>query len=84
MKETTSSVLATTRLGVMNVVNRLKGCPSGATRDALRLCGHDDDEISAAVAAGLIRRGVRQYVNPPGQVEWFVVDWAQLAAALKS
>jgi hypothetical protein len=55
----------------MTVLERLKGCPTGATYHALRLF-HTDEEIRAAVATGEVTSEVRSYANPPmGEVEWF-------------
>ena len=58
-------------VGKMTVLERLKGCPTGATYHALRLF-HTDEEIRETLAAGLIKSEVRTYANPPmGEVEWF-------------
>jgi hypothetical protein len=57
----------------MTLVQRLEGCPTGATRHALLLNGHSNVEIDAAVDAGLVQREVRDYVNPRGKVEWFFI-----------
>ena len=58
----------------MSIVERLRGCPTGATRDALRLNGHSDAEIAEAVLCGSVRREVRDYAMPRDfKVEWFYV-----------
>lgn len=56
----------------MTVAERLAGCPSGATLDALRACGHTDAEIAAAVASGEVVSETRNYANPRNfKVQWF-------------
>lgn len=56
------------------LVKLLEGCPSGATRDALRLNKFTDAEISEACLAGFIRREVRHYANPRNfKVDWFYI-----------
>jgi hypothetical protein len=58
----------------VTLIERLAGCPSGATRYALRLNGHTDIEINEAVLCGLIRREIRHYASPRKfKVEWFVL-----------
>jgi hypothetical protein len=57
----------------MTVAERLAGCPTGATRHALRLF-HSDIEINEAVLSGLVRREVREYANPRGmKIEWLTL-----------
>jgi len=57
----------------VSVVDRLKGCPTGATYHALRLF-HTDQEIRGALTAGLITRELRDYAPPcPTPIEWFYV-----------
>lgn len=59
---------------VAAVVTRLSGCPTGATRDALRASGHGDAEIDAAADEGRIERAAREHVFPGDEVlevEWF-------------
>jgi hypothetical protein len=55
----------------MTVVERLRGCPSGATRDALRINGHTDGEIAEAVLSGQVVRRLQHYAKPRD----FVVEW---------
>ena len=55
----------------MTVLERLKGCPTGATYHALRLF-HTDQEIVAAHDAGLITSETREYAAPcPTHILWF-------------
>lgn len=57
----------------MTVTERLAGCPTGATRHALRLF-HSDTEINEAVLNGSIYREVRDYANPRGmKIEWLTL-----------
>jgi hypothetical protein len=59
---------------VVSIVQRLEGCPSGATRDALLLNGHTSEEIEAALDAGLIRSEIYDYAKPRNfEVEWLFV-----------
>ena len=58
----------------MTIVQRLEGCPSGATRAALLANGHSNEEIDSAVDAGLIRTETYDYAMPRDfKVEWFFV-----------
>jgi hypothetical protein len=57
----------------VTLAQRLKGCPSGATRAALRLNGHTDVEIDEAVDAGKIQREVRKY-RDGAKLEWFTTS----------
>ncbi len=59
----------------MTLLQRLSGCPTGATRHALLACGHTDREIAEETLAGKVRREVRSYANPKNfRVEWFYVN----------
>jgi hypothetical protein len=63
------------KLKPMTVAERLAGCPTGATLDALRLCGHTDAEITAAVASGSVTSEVRDYAMPRNfKVQWFYLN----------
>jgi hypothetical protein len=62
---------------MLNVLEILRGCPTGATRAALNLNGCDDSEIAAAVAKGLVDCEWREYSNPRGyKLEWFCINKA--------
>jgi hypothetical protein len=55
----------------MTVPQRLKGCPTGATHDAL-LLHHTQAEIAGALAKGEITMTTRNYANPRDfTVTWF-------------
>jgi hypothetical protein len=56
----------------MTVVQRLKGCPVGATHEAL-LLWHTEGEIAAALVSGAIKMELRQYTKPKETVTWFKV-----------
>lgn len=59
----------------MTLLERLAGCPTGATLDALLLCKHTEREIALAVRSGKVRMEVRSYANPRGfQVQWYYLN----------
>jgi hypothetical protein len=56
------------------LVECVKGCPGGVTRDALLANAHSNKTIDQALAAGLIRREIRDYAMPRNfKVEWFYI-----------
>jgi hypothetical protein len=57
----------------MTVLERLQGCPNGATYHALRLF-HSDQEIYNALKARLITSEMRHYSQPCN----FIVEWFHL------
>ena len=62
----------------MTLLERLAGCPTGATLHALLLCGHAEKEITKAVRSGSVRMEVRSYANPRGfQVQWYYLNPTQ-------
>jgi predicted acylesterase/phospholipase RssA len=59
----------------MSVIERLAGCPTGATLAALIACGHDHKDIDLAVRSGLVRMEVRDYAKPRGlKVRWYYLN----------
>jgi hypothetical protein len=53
------------------VIQRLRGCPTGATHDAL-LLHHTEAELAAALVAGEVATELRTYAKPRNfQVRWF-------------
>lgn len=59
---------------IMTVTERLAGCPTGATYDALRLF-HSDQEIQAARESDQVTTEIRDYANPRNfKVEWFYLN----------
>jgi hypothetical protein len=58
----------------MTVAQRLKGCPTGATHDAL-LLHHTQAEIAAALVKGAIKMEIRDYAKPRNfKVRWFYLN----------
>ena len=59
----------------MSVIERLAGCPTGATLAALLAVGHDVQDIDQAVRSGLVRFVDRDYAKPKGlKVRWYYLN----------